>query len=645
MNVAVTCCVASKPLQEISLNESDPSFVPCSRKPILCSTPSASSLRKHTRLKPFPISDLSLTLFQNNVDSPSSIASQHSVPPSVVYSHEKQRLDHSDKETSLHHHKEPSGDLFMESKNTNTSEDSKNHSKDPQTKSGEELPCSNLFCTNSEISSNFTTTEGALEWLVKTLKEKCLTEHCTVVLERFSIPSLNQMCSQTTYLSCGENDYFVESLQAIENPVSVDSQTADLQWSSVELFNDLSVTDHKNGNNLLPVKSFDDSQSSNISPLVDCKQSAECSSTRQFIEPSCSVIYDESFHLINRSSEVTMSRQESTCNTLQAEDVEAIKGKCPLKKCVVQLKKMTLSQLSFELLKEFAQQHESDLPCNDGSTDLNAKTENDHTHKITSHYQVYIEAMQSNDPETKKEHLKVECLTNTFTVDVKRVTLSELKDIHNPKDGKPKSTTAVLAPASDNQSDCNQDILTMKANIKKKSLTHSSDKMSSNTEGLLPQRSKISQASKGQKSTSGDRPVTTRKACVSGLSVNRWKNKSNTSSHVFRSHTTRSGLVKSLDCSIDELISTQHEQQKVRATHTHICWQMNNGLVSQGIWLIWHIYTYIYIHVCRCIDQLWTSWPQWGRLLSTSHRFWLIWRRVHTPGADLKLPSLFIVKA
>ncbi|XP_055364319.1 uncharacterized protein LOC114861828 [Betta splendens] len=71
----------------------------------------------------------------------------------------------------------------------------------------------------------------------------------------------------------------------------------------------------------------------------------------------------------------------------------------------------------------------------------------------------------------------------------------------------------------------------------------------------------LARKERNRRSTSRDRPGTTRKACVSGLSVNRWKNKSSTSSHV-SGRQRAPDHVKALDCSLNELIS-QHKQQRV----------------------------------------------------------------------------------
>lgn len=621
VNVAGTSSFATNPLREISLNElSDHSLGPCSRKPIFCSTPSAGSFNKRPRLKPVPTSDqLStppsmsascigvLSPFQENVGTAGQlIASPHSASPTGLQSNEKQHLDLGKQEIVLSHHEERSGELFMAFKNTNPriscSEDTKSHSEEPKTKSSGEFSCLNLLSTDGESSSNFVTSAAELEWLIEALKEKCLTEHCTVQLERLDILTLTHLCSQTTYSSCLGDECSVQSQQTSEDPVSVDScQTVDLLQSSEASFNlCLSAANKKSSDYFLSVNSLDsseqaasltDSQSSNILPSIDCKQSAEYSSTMEFITQSASVLYVESTHHTNGSPEFIISTQLPASNSAQT---VAMKDKCA-KKCTVPLQKLPLSQVNKEQCKGFRLQKEPHLTCHDRSVDPNAKkSEHNHTHKNPDDVSVRwsmnnmsaVVQIQSTDPETEKEKkLKEKCFTNKPYVDIRRVSLSKLNDILNLKDSILKSPIVVSDSASDDQTSsdhqsesdtnhCNEDTLSTKVNMKKRSST-TKDKVSSDLEevvksscDILPKRKKMSLALKEKKrrSTSTDRPGTTRKACVSGLSVSRWKNNANTSTHMFRSHTAQSGGVKAVDCSISELISTQHKQPRVRAT-------------------------------------------------------------------------------
>lgn len=76
-----------------------------------------------------------------------------------------------------------------------------------------------------------------------------------------------------------------------------------------------------------------------------------------------------------------------------------------------------------------------------------------------------------------------------------------------------------------------------------------------------------------KESTSTDRSGTVRKACVSGLSGNRWKNR-DSSTHTFKNPTADSRRKTAVDCCISEMIAPtsrkQNNQMTVRRTHTHL---------------------------------------------------------------------------
>lgn len=608
VNDAGTISLATNPLREISLNESsDHSLGPCSRKPIFCSTPSAGSFTKRPHLKPFATNNQSsmsvscigiLSPFQENVNSAGQpIASPSSAPPSGLHSNEKQHSGHGKQEVVLHNHEEPTGDLFMEFKNTNTkiscSEDTNSHSKDPKTISSGELPRLNLLSTDSESSSYFVTAAGGLEWLIEALKEKCLTEHCTVQLERLDILSVTHLCSQTTYSSCLGDECSVQSQQTNQHPVSVYSgQSVDLLQSSDASFNlGLSATDNDYSLSVnKQTAPLSDSQNSNISLSIDCKQSVtEYSPTREFITQSTSVLYDESTNNTNSNTEVSMSTELTASSSAQMvlteEETATIKDKGCAKKCKVQLKKMSLSHLNVEQLKGFTLQKESRLTRGDRSVKSNAKkSANGYMHNADNPDDIVsaslsvnnisaVAQVQSNEPVTEKpvvctSILKEKCLTNKLTVDIKRLTLSKLKDDHIRSDHQSGSDTR----------HCNEDTSSRKANIRKRTLTSSEDKISSDVQevvkrsrDVLPKRKKktsLTSKEKKRRDTSTDRPGTTRKACVSGMSVSRWKNNSSASTSIFRNRVAQAGSAKAVDCSINELISMQHKQPRVRALRT-----------------------------------------------------------------------------
>ncbi|XP_040891250.1 uncharacterized protein haspin [Toxotes jaculatrix] len=603
VNAAGASSFATNPLREISLNEStDHSLGPCRREPIFCSTPSAGSFSKRPRLKTFPTIDKSsspasmsvscigvLSPFQEHPGSQGQAACpSHSALPTGLHSEEKLLSSLGEQEPDQHHHEEPSGDLFMESKSTDKrsscSEEAKSHMEESKTKGGGELQTLNLLSTDSEISSDFVSAAGGLEWLIEALKEKCLTELCTVQLERLDILSVTQLCSQTTYSSCLEISSSAYSQPTKEHPLSEQSSEASFNLH-------LCVTDDKIRDYLQSENSFQSPELAasvtNSSPSVECKQSAEYS--------SASGLCDESNHHTESSVEFIMGTQLPANSPVQT----LFTGK---KAVAVKAS----SQLTVQQLKGSAKQKEARLTCDDRSVNPDAKgSKNDCIPNIddpeiltcseetTEGMEVSVrrsedssspvDQTQSSDPETEERAallttmLKEKCLSDKLTVEIKRVTLSQLREILQVKDKKLTSPTVVSGSASDehnkNDHPKTHGDASVKANMKKRSSSSSEDKMSSDKEGvvkrtcdILPKRKKMSLAPKEKKrrSTSTDRPGTTRKACVSGMSVSRWKNKSSASA------TMRAHGAKAVDCSINELISTQHKQPRELGTTMNI---------------------------------------------------------------------------
>ncbi|XP_042249682.1 uncharacterized protein haspin isoform X1 [Thunnus maccoyii] len=609
VNAAGTSSSATNPFREISLNESaDHSLGPGSRKPIFCSTPSASSFSKRPYIKPSPINDQSsppsmsvsciglVSTFQEDQDSPGQ---PHTAPPI-------KQSSLGEKQLGPHYNEEPSGESFLQLKNMNKtsscSEVARSPGEDSNTKNSGTLQSLNLLTTDSESSSHFVSAAGGLEWLIEALKENCLTWRCTVQLERLDNFTVTQLYSETTYSSCLEHSSSVHSQPTNEHSLSVDSShTIDPPSSSKPpICLCSSVTNNATSDSLQSTNnsfepSVTDSQSTNLSLSVDYKQSAERSSAVESMEQSTSLLNVESTHCIDSSVDFVMGTQLSADSPVQT---VAAKNKCLNKKCKAQLKALTLSRQTVRQLKGF---REASLACDDKSVNPDAnKSENDHTYNIEDSEDLarsreIVERMmvvrqstnsavtqpESNDPETLKTMLKEKCLNDKFIVEINRLTLSQLKENLQCKGTKLKSPTDVSDSASDNQTKsdhqsesdtnrCKGSTSSVNVNKKKRGSTSSGNNISSDRDvvkkscDVLPKRRKTSLAlrEKKRRSTSTDRPGTTRKACVSGLSVSRWKTKNSASTHTFKSRTAQRGGTKTVDCSINELISTQSKQQQ-----------------------------------------------------------------------------------
>ncbi|KAM7394252.1 hypothetical protein PAMP_021065 [Pampus punctatissimus] len=590
VNAMGTSTFATNVFREISLNESaDHSLGPGSMKPIFCSTPSASSFSKQPH-KHFPINDLpsppSMSgSFHEDLDSPGQ---PHTAPTVSPHSGVKQQSSLGEKQPGLHYNEETSGELCLQLKNMNKtsscSEAAKSHGENSKTTNSGTLPSLYLLTTDNESSSHFLSAAGGLEWLIDALKEKCLTQRCTVQLERLTNLTVTQLCSQTTYSSCLDHSSSGHSQPTNENLLSVDNGNSiePLSSSKPSLYLQLSVTNNAS-NHLQAVNSFEssvtDSQSTNLSP----PQSAEHSSAIELIEQSASVFHAGSTHCIDSSIDFVMGTQlpaDKPVQTLFTGD--AVKNKRFAKKCTVQLKTLALSQQTVQQVNGF---REAGLDYADKSINPDANvSENAHSREIGERMMVVRQSTnnsavtqpQSSDPETLKTTLKEKCLTDKLIVEINSLTLSQLKEILQRKDTNLKSPADVSDSVSDDQTKRDRqserntnhrkgDTSSINVIVKKKGSSSSENNISSdkdvikNSCDVLPERRKALMAprEKKRRSTSTDRPGTTRKACVSGLSVSRWKTKNAANPHMFKSRTVERGSINTVDCSISELTSTQ----------------------------------------------------------------------------------------
>ncbi|KAM3624007.1 uncharacterized protein V6R79_018060 [Siganus canaliculatus] len=595
MNAAGASNLAVNPLQEISLNElSDQSIGLCPRKPIFCSTPSANPTCKRPRLKPLSVNNQSATLpsislscigglntFQEDMNCPGQLVS----PPRPASPNAQSSLSKQ----------EPTGDLLTKAKSSSCSDEAKCYGEDVKTKSVVELPSLNLLTTDdSECSSQFVSAAGGLEWLVVALKEKCLTKGCKVQLERLNELAVTQLCSQTAYSSCLRRSSSVHSQETqSEHPLTVVSiQTSEPSDSSEALFNlYLSVTNNKTDSYFQSTKSFEssehaaattDTQSSNNSPSVDCKNSAELSSsTKELSEQSKSVLLIESTQHTDGSIDFIVGTQLPNSKPQDAllteEEAAAVEGN--IRKCSVQVEKLILTQKTVQHLQVFMQQKEGRL-SGDANSDINASEcnvtgpEDATCSGVTTESSVAdTEQAMNNCTSTAQTQeagkkaavlrnmLKDECVSDKLTVKIQRLSLSQLKA--------PADVSCDLS--SDDRRENRHQTESDSLSVRSRSVSTSSEEKAASDKGagknslnVSHKRKKASLAPKDKRkrSTSSDRPGTGRKACVSGLSVSRWKSKDATNACAFGSRTAQTGGVKAADCSINELISTQRKQPR-----------------------------------------------------------------------------------
>ncbi|XP_034067582.1 serine/threonine-protein kinase haspin [Gymnodraco acuticeps] len=542
------------PIQEISLNEStEHSLAASPRKPIFCSTPSAGSFIKRPHLEPLSVTDQSSSLsflsvsgvgvtFQEDLASPGRPFSPPCSSPSLgLHLEEKPKSSLCEQKADLDHHEELSDDLLVESKGSSCGKGAKKPSEDIKTKDFGELP--SLIQLSTDYHNQFVSAADELEFMIEALKEQCLTERCSVYLERFGDLTISLLCGKTTISSCLADTSVAHSLRTSEHPSSVDGcQPVDPSQSLVPSFHP-SVS----------ASSGIDSQSSISYP------SAELSSTQTSMEKLASVLEVESTHNKNSSVEFLMETQFPANH---------IKDECVNKKGTVSVRRSDTNKSGNDKSCDIK---EPEGPICSGEISEGGVASVRHSINNSGP----VDQTHSNDRETEEKAaqivtvLKERCLRGKVNVKVKRLTRLQLKECPQLKDAMHKSPTVVADLNSDDQpqnagseSDtkhCNEDISARKANVKKRGTmcsTSSEDKIVK----TVPKGKMMSLAPEEKKKKSMDQPGTTRKACVSGLSVSRWKNKGSSSKQKVRGSTAQASGNTTVDCSINELMSTQHKK-------------------------------------------------------------------------------------
>ncbi|XP_038146246.1 serine/threonine-protein kinase haspin [Cyprinodon tularosa] len=480
--------------REISLNElAEHSLGPVQSRPIFCSTPSAPTFNQQRcpKLRRQVVSPLSE--LGSSIRTPSALQKDQDSLPKLESPHVEQ------KESSLHQNEEMSLDLFDESDRGVGSAYDKPRSVD---------------------------TEGR--------KSSDLNLLCTVQIKRVNSSHMPQLSSQTTYLSCLESSVS-ENKQAI----------TPREWTSaVGFYPEQSagrgvMATEKTGNYAPSVRNLAASASASHGHMTP--ESPELFSREANMEHSESLIYvDDTQDSDEKIAERQLSASSAVATQLtdgESETEKRLKSKC-IKKCLVLVKSLVICS---------ANPHEQ----TEGAV-LLSESENLPEAKAELHTLEEVAALATE--------LKEKALTSRAVIKVKKLTRSELTDILLPKGDANKSSTTVSDSSNDNRrktcspsdSKCSEDT----ASLKVASESSSSDKEVEKVTKSFPKRDKkcLVPKEKRRRSPSADSSGTTRKACVSGLSVSRWKNKGGASTLASRNKQGRA-FSAAVDNSINELIS------------------------------------------------------------------------------------------
>ncbi|XP_061881973.1 uncharacterized protein haspin [Entelurus aequoreus] len=521
--------MAAHPLQENLLNESaDHSLGPCSRNPIFCSTPSVCPARKGLDSVPVAITNQSLnslslsgicigvSTLKEDLDQPRQPCSS---PPSENTEQKNQ--------AGQSFHDGNSFDLFAHPGSVN--------------KTGR------CFKTNTfsesvptpESSSCFVVSMNDLPSSAEALKQKCLAQDFDVRVKRLDLLTVGQLSSQTVFFSCSDL-LSSTGTKPMAEPVcidllpspqpSFDANNRESETSCVPINPSLSPSA------LSPQASFDannrESETSCV-PINPSLSTPALSSQDESMERSASLRIVESSQHTDSSFELfTCPELTPNFSVQRSTEKQGADGSFG-KECKVSVKRLDVSQFKTGLV-----------------------------HRKTSAGQLGHDE-DAVDTQSEEESLKIalikKCQSDKLVVRIRRMTLAQLKELlwkvakSDSLTKAPDSTGEVVTTTRDSQE--------ISSVAFEKQSSGSGTVVASDKE--VPDPGVAAKRKKKRKSPLTGRPGTTRKACVSGLSVSRWK----TDSRVQTPHRFR--RKKAADCTMDDLGSAQTKELHELLGHTN----------------------------------------------------------------------------
>ncbi|XP_019732281.1 uncharacterized protein haspin isoform X2 [Hippocampus comes] len=515
-------------------HSSDHSLGPRPRKPIFCSTPSVRLSSKRPHIVPFPItiqspnptslsiSRIGASACQEDQDSPRQPCSS---PPIGLNSNKKRKtsLCELNEQACPPFHEGHSKDLFIHPKSMNKS------SQDGKMKYGGASASLHLLAPDSESDSCLVPTGEDLLSLTEVLKEMCLAQRCTVRLKRLNSLTLSQLCSQSTYSSCLtdlSSDH--RGPPAQHHSISLDNMLPPEVFykSSLGTTKDETCERSNTGNG-------PESETSNIS--ISLALSPSLSAESDFKEVSTSAHAESTQHTGSSFEFFTCAQLATSFPGQMSATEQDADGTFQGKRCKVRVERLRLEEIQRAISKRLSVARSSD-----NTVDTSCRAE------------------------SLSEALIQECLTDKLALRVERLAFTQLKELQQ-KGRKCQS--------SSNCSDFTNEDLTRNKRQNKTDSEHSEkisckvvEKGSPSSFSLVASEEKASKKGpkvdqkafgKNKKMRKGiltRRPGTTRKACVSGLSVSRWKNDSRSQApHVFKRNSTG----RPADCTINDLILAQ----------------------------------------------------------------------------------------
>uniref|UniRef100_A0A3Q2P487 Serine/threonine-protein kinase haspin n=1 Tax=Fundulus heteroclitus TaxID=8078 RepID=A0A3Q2P487_FUNHE len=396
-------------------------------------------------------------------------------------------------------------DLFSESDGGACSDGAESHGSDPE---GGKSASVDLLSADGESGSLFTSAAAGVEWLAEALKERCLRRPCAVRLERLNAFPLSQLCGQTIYSSCLE----------LSGPETEAAPRASAWTRTVG------------------------------SPPEGSK--SETSAVRESHLLSPELFYSSYKEMTGTQSP---ARKASAARLTDGEATAA--RSIRTKKCVILAEKLPPS-----VLRAFTLQREADM------------ARSPHRHERTRGMVRLSESDRDPDarkgPETVSEaagltseqrdkSLSSEALANGKDTSLSKSTkVRDFKPSTSASDSSIDRQSAHLADRKHSED---------AASLEMASKSSSSGQEEEKSGRDSPEKDKRSLAHKERRrrSPSADRTGTTRKACVSGMSVSRWKSRGAGGAWAVRGRELKKQRSSTAwDCSI-EMITKQPDSQEL----------------------------------------------------------------------------------
>ncbi|XP_077380736.1 uncharacterized protein haspin isoform X2 [Festucalex cinctus] len=530
----------TNPMRNMLLNDSaDLNNGPQPRRPIFCSTPSVRLSHKRPHIVPFPntnqslnptslsVSRIGASTCQDDQNSPRQPCPSPSV---LLHSDKKQQssLSALNEQTCPPVHEVHSNDLFIHPRRMDMA--------------GGDITSLKNYATSGSIhlltaDCSVSTVEDLLS-LTELLKWKCLAKRCNVRVKRLDSLTLNQLCNQNTYPS-----RFADLSPAHRRPTAEQQTIFMGNMLSPELLYESSfaATKDETTRNELESETLDIP----IRLALSLSQSQPLLAESEFMEASTSAHTESTQHTCSSSEFFTCEQftgsfpgQMSAC---EQGAYDSFREKSPK----VVLKRLELDEIKRAVCKKLSVGRSRSISVGTQSS-------------VGSLSMALIEKCRSDKP----------------VVRIQRLTSTQLMELQQKGRKCISSTNGPDVTSEDLTSNKRQNNHDQKVSCKDMEKgSSSSDKIGDSGKETSKKHSKVDQQASGldgkkkmmRKNHFMSRPGTTRKACVSGLSVSRWKNDSSLQAPcAFKRNTPK----RAADCTINDLILAQPDGLEDLVGHT-----------------------------------------------------------------------------